>query len=102
MHIKTGDEVVVTSGNHKGMRGKVLRIIQEDNRVFVEGVNVREKNLARTQQNPQGGTVEREFSIHISNVLLWSEKAKKGVRTRIEGSGRDKVRVGVPCGTKFD
>ena len=41
MHIKTGDEVVVTSGNHQGMRGKVLRIIKEDNRVFIEGVNVR-------------------------------------------------------------
>jgi large subunit ribosomal protein L24 len=102
MHIKTGDEVVVISGNHTGKRGKILRIQKKEDRVYIEGVNVREKALARTQQSPQGGTIEREFPIHISNVLLWSEKAKKGVRTRMEGTGRDKVRVGVPCGTKFD
>lgn len=102
MHLKNGDEVVVIAGNHKGKRGKVLNLLKEEDRVVIEGVNVREKHLARTQQNPQGGSVEREFPVHASNVLLWSDKAKKGVRTRIEGSGRDKVRVGIPCGTKFD
>lgn len=102
MHLKTGDEVVVTTGNHAGSRGKVLRLLKKEDRVIIEGVNMREKHLAQSQQNPQGGSVEREFPLHMSNVLIWSEKAKKGVRTRIETVNGKRVRVGVPCGTKFD
>jgi large subunit ribosomal protein L24 len=102
MHVKTGDEVVIISGNHKGQRGKVLRILKKDQRVVVEGVNVREKVLQKTQANPQGGTVENEFPIHASNVLLWSEKANKGVRTTLTDAKGKRIRVGIPCGTKFD
>jgi len=102
MHLKIGDEVVVTSGNHKGQRGKVTHILREENRVAVEGVNLREKNLPKTQANPQGGTIEREFPIHASSVLLWSTKADKGVRTKMIDEKGKKTRVGVPCGTKFD
>jgi large subunit ribosomal protein L24 len=102
MHLKVGDEVVVTSGNHKGQRGKVAHIFREEDRVTVEGVNLREKNLPKTQANPQGGTIEREFPIHVSCVLLWSVKADKGVRTRMAGEKGKKIRVGIPCGTKFD
>ncbi len=102
MHLKVGDEVVVTAGNHKGQRGKVTHLLKEEDRVIIEGVNLREKNLPRTQANPQGGTIEREFPLHISNVLLWSDKANKGVRTRIADEKGNKVRVGIPCGTKFD
>ncbi len=102
MHLKNGDEVVVISGNHQGKRGKVLRLFEEEGRVLVEGVNVRIKNLPKTQANPQGGTVDREFPLDVSNVLLWSEKASKGVRTRMVEDGGRRVRVGIPCGTKFD
>lgn len=102
MHLKIGDEVVVTAGNHKGQRGKVTHLLKAEDRVIVEGVNLREKHLPRTQANPQGGTVEREFPLHASNVLVWSDKANKGVRTKVVDEKGKKVRVGIPCGTKFD
>ncbi len=102
MHLKTGDEVVVTNGNHKGKRGKVLHIYQQNNQVVVEGINLRTKRIPKTPTNPQGGEIEREVPVSASNVLLWSEKAGKGVRTKMEGDGATKVRVGIPCGTKFN
>lgn len=102
MHIKIGDEVQVIAGNSRGERGKVLRINRDEQRVIVEGVNIRVKNLQKTQQNPEGGRIEVEMPIAASNLLLWSEKANKGVRTKIEVSGDKKIRVGIPCGTKFD
>lgn len=103
MHIKIGDEVQVMTGNFRSERGKILKIDAENQRVIVEGVNLRKKNLQKTQQNPEGGQVEREMPIAISNVLLWSEKAGKGVRTKVEtNTDGKKVRVGIPCGTQFD
>ena len=102
MRIKVGDEVQVMSGNGRGERGKVLRIDRKTERVIVEGVNNQVKNLKKTQQSPEGGRLEVEMPIALSNVLLWSEKANKGVRTKTETSDDKKIRVGVPCGTKFD
>ncbi|MDP6850123.1 MAG: 50S ribosomal protein L24 [Planctomycetota bacterium] len=102
MHVKKGDEVVVLAGNEKGKRGKVLRTMESERLVIVEGVNVRTKTMPKTPQNPQGGTVNREVPVAASNVLIWSEKAGKGVRTRMEGEGSSKARVGIPCGTKFN
>ena len=102
MRIKVGDEVQVMSGNGRGERGKVLRIDRKTECVIVEGVNNQVKNLKKTQQNPEGGRLEVEMPIALSNVLLWSEKANKGVRTKTETSDDKKIRVGVPCGTKFD
>jgi len=102
MHVKKGDEVVVLAGNERGKRGRVLRVETAKDRVVVEGVNLRTKRLPKTTANPQGGEVEREVPIAASNVLLWSEKAGKGVRTRTVVAGGKKTRVGIPCGTKFD
>lgn len=102
MRIKVGDEVQVMAGNSRGERGKVLRIDRKTERVIVEGLNTQVKNLKKTQQNPEGGRLEVEMPIALSNVLLWSEKANKGVRTKTETSDDKKIRVGVPCGTKFD
>lgn len=66
--IKKGDEVVVISGDHKGNKGKILQVIRTKNRVIVEGVNLIKKHERKTQDNPQGSIVEREASIHYSNV----------------------------------
>ena len=104
-HIKRGDKVVVISGADKPQEPEakeVLRVIKERNQVVVKEVNMRWKHLKRSQANPKGGRVRREFPIHISNVLLYSEKAGKGVRTRVEVRDGKKVRVGVSCGTVFD
>jgi large subunit ribosomal protein L24 len=102
MHLKKGDSVQVIAGNDRGKRGTVKSTMPGANRVLVEGVNVRVKHLKRTQQNPQGGRVEKEFPIHASNVLIWSDKAGRGVRTRTVREKGKSVRVGVPCGTRFE
>lgn len=66
--IKKGDDVVVIAGDHKGSKGKILEVIRTKNRVLVEGVNLVKKHERKTQENPQGSIVEREASIHFSNV----------------------------------
>lgn len=68
MHVKKNDEVLVLAGNDRGKTGRVLRVLPKQNRVLVEGVNIRVKHLRRSQANPQGGRVEREAPIHASNV----------------------------------
>ena len=104
VHVKKGDKVVVIAGADKS-KDRVCEILQVDaekGRVLVRDVNVRWKHLRRSPQNPQGGRVQRNFPIDASNVMLWSEKAGKGVRTKIEIIDDKRVRVGKPCGTRFD
>lgn len=67
--IKREQEVVVISGVHKGKRGKVLSVKTREN-VVVEGVNLVTKHIPKSQENPEGGTTEREVPIHYSNVML--------------------------------
>ena len=67
--IKREQEVVVISGSHKGKRGKVLEVMRND-RVLVEGVNMITKYERKTQENPEGSSIQREASIHYSNVML--------------------------------
>jgi large subunit ribosomal protein L24 len=66
--LKKGIEVVVTAGDHKGSKGKILQILRSKERVLIEGVNLVKKHERKTQDNPQGAIVEREASIHISNI----------------------------------
>jgi len=66
--LKKGDEVVVIAGDHKGSKGKILEVLRTKNRVLVEGVNLVKKHERKTQDNPQGSIIEREASIHLSNV----------------------------------
>lgn len=67
--VKKGDEVIVISGSAKGSRGKVLAVQPAAQRVIVEGVNMRKFHERKSQKNPDGAIVEREASIHISNVM---------------------------------
>ena len=73
--IKKGEEVIVIAGDHKGKKGKILQVLRAKNRVIVEGVNLLKKHERKSQDNPQGSIVEREFPIHYSNVML-AERAK--------------------------
>ena len=98
-HVRKGDLVVVTSGAYKGKRGKILRVI--GNRVVVEKVAMIKRHSRATQKNPQGGIIDKEGSIHISNVQLFDEKSNKGTRVKNVVEGDTKVRVGVKSGTKF-
>ena len=100
-HVRSGDEVVVTAGSDKGRRGKVLRVLTQEDRVVVEGVNVRRKHLKPSQQNPQGGTVSMEMPIHISNVSP-VDKDKKPTRVRfVTKPDGSKVRVAATTGEEL-
>lgn len=95
LHVRKGDVVQVLAGNDRGKHGEVLEVDRTRGRVIVKGVNVRWKHLKKSQQHPQGGRVQREFPIHASNVLLFDEKAGRGVRVRHEMRDGKKVRVSV-------
>jgi len=68
LHVKKGDLVEVLSGDDRGKRGKILEAMPGDGKVVVEGINRKWKHLRRSQQNPQGGRIEREFPIHACKV----------------------------------
>ena len=70
MKIKKGDTVQVTTGNDTGKTGRVIKVYLNKDRVVVEGVNIVKKHARPTQDNPQGGIIEKESSIHISNIVL--------------------------------
>ena len=93
-HIRTGDTVVVTSGNDKGAIGEVLRVIPKKTRVVVKGVNVRSKNIKPSQANPSGGVIKKEMPIHMSNVSPVVEVRAARVRFETQKDGV-KVRIGV-------
>jgi large subunit ribosomal protein L24 len=71
-HVKKGEEVVVIAGSERGSRGKILHVNLKKQRVLVEGLKMIKRHTKKNQRNPQGAIVEREGSIHISNVMLAS------------------------------
>lgn len=97
--IKRNDIVVVIAGKDKGKRGRVVSMSRDADRIIVEGVNMVTRHLRRNPQNPsEGGRVEREAPIHISNVMPYSEDDGKGVRVRAGEDNGKKVRVSVASG----
>ncbi len=102
LRIRKGDEVVVLAGKDKGKRGKVLFVDPKKKRVKVEKINLIKKHVRPSQKNPQGGIVEKEGTIHISNVQLWDAKAGRPCRTRatVLEDGK-KARVSTRTGETF-
>ena len=80
LHIKKGDTVVVVAGNYNGREGKVLEVIRATERAIVEGVNMVKKHTKPNAAHPQGGIVEKEAPIHISNLMLKDPKTGKPTR----------------------
>ena len=101
--IRKDDEVIVLTGRDKGKRGAVLRVVTRTDRVLVEGVNVTKRHVKPTQTEPQGGIVEREAPIHISNVALIDPESDRptrvGYKTLTDGR---KVRVAARSGEVID
>jgi large subunit ribosomal protein L24 len=97
--IKKGDVVVVITGGDKGKTGKVLAIQNKDNKVLVEGINRVWKHVKPSQRNPQGGRLQKEAAIHISNVQLVDPSTGKGTRVRFDVKDGKKSRVAVKSGT---
>ncbi len=96
LKIKTGDTVKVIAGAHKStadnaVTGKVLKVLREENKAIVEGVNIVKKHAKPSAQNPQGGIVEKEAPIHISNLALMTSKGE-ATRVGYRMEGDKKVR----------
>ncbi len=87
MNIRKNDNVLVVSGNDLGKQGKVLKVYPERSRIIIEGVNIIKRHQRPTQKNPQGGILQKEGSIHISNVLVVCPKCTNATRV-----GRKRVR----------
>lgn len=99
-HVRTGDLVMVTSGENRGRTGKILRVITDKHRVVVQGVNLRKRHMKPTQTNPQGGILEREEPIHISNVSPVVDGKPTRVRFPVKPDG-SKVRVAARGGKEL-
>ncbi len=81
MKLKSGDNVIVIAGKDKGKLGRILRVVTKTNRVVVEGVNVMKKHVKpNPNANQPGGIVQREASIHVSNVAIYNPATKKADR----------------------
>ena len=100
--IKKGDTVVVNAGKDKGLQGKVISVLVKDNRVVVEGVNVRTIHAKAKKQGQESGIIKREAPISVSNVNVVCAKCKKGVRTAVKVlENGTKVRVCKKCGEEI-
>jgi large subunit ribosomal protein L24 len=98
-HIKSGDQVVVIAGADKGKVGRVLRVIREKDRVVVEGINRVWKHVRPSRRYPQGGRIQKDAPIHISNVLPLDPTTGKPTRVRFEMREGRKHRIAVKSGT---
>lgn len=80
MKLKKEDNVIVISGNFKGKSGKILKVFPKKNRVIIEGVNLRKRHTKASQQNPQGGIIEKESPIEASNVMILDPKSNEATK----------------------
>lgn len=103
-HVRKGDQVIVTSGSHKGKVGTIMKVVAGDQpgqeRVILKGINLRTKHVRPTRINPQGAIVTREAAIHISNVspVVDGKPTRVRFQTRADGS---KVRLAVRGGKEL-
>lgn len=102
MKIKKGDKVIVIAGADKGKIGTVQKAFPKLNRVVVDGVHTVTKHQKPTQANPNGGRVELYAPIHVSNVAIYDEKAKKASRVGYVFENGKKVRISKASGTKLN
>lgn len=100
--IKKGDTVEVIQGKERGKRGKVLHVLAAEERVIVERVNFIKRHVRPSQKTPQGGVIEREASMHISNVKLVCPDCGQPTRTGVRVEGDQKVRFCKKCNVQVD
>jgi len=101
MKIKQGDVVKVISGSYNGKQGRVLKVIKSKDRLIVEGINMLKKHMRPSQESPQGSIIEKEGSIHISNVKLISNGEATRVGYKILKDGK-KTRFSKKTGKNID
>ena len=101
LHIKTGDTVVVLSGDDKGAKGEVIAVSPEEGKVIVKGANMIHKHVKPRRQGETGGIVDAEGAIYACKVALYCPKCDKGVRTHVKVVDGKKVRVCAKCGAEI-
>lgn len=99
--IRKGDKVVVLTGKDKGRHGVVLKVMPKESRVLVQGVNMIKRHQKQTQSQ-EGGIIDKEASIHVSNVALLDPKEQKPTRVSFVFADGKKVRVAKRSGEKID
>ncbi len=92
LKLKSGDTVVVTTGEHKGSEGKIMKVLRDKNKAIVEGVNTVKKHEKPSAANPQGGITEKEAPIHISNLALVDPKSGEATRVGYRMEDGKKIR----------
>jgi large subunit ribosomal protein L24 len=102
MHVKTGDKVMVITGKDKGKTGVILASFPKKNRVLVEGVNIVKKHSKPSQMNPQGGIINQEAPIHVSNVMPIDPKTGEPTRVGVKVENGNKVRYAKKSGEVLD
>ena len=102
MHVKKGDKVKVLSGKDRGKEGTVLEAYPKKERVLVEGVNMIQKHAKPSQDNPQGGILNIEAPIHVSNVLPIDPKSGEPTRVGYEIKDGKKIRIAKKSGEALD
>lgn len=80
MKIKKNDMVMIIAGNDRGKTGKVLKVFPKNSRIIIEGINIRKRHTKPSQRSPQGGILEKESPIHVSNVMMLDPKSNEPTR----------------------
>ena len=102
MKVKKGDTVMVISGKNAGKKGKVLDVVPRERKVLVEGVNMVKKHQRPTQAMPQGGIIDKEAPLHVSNVMVMCSKCSSPTRVGRKEAGGSRVRYCKKCGNILD
>ena len=101
LHVKTGDMVIVVSGDDKGKTGKVVEVSPKEGKVIVNGINLVKKHMRPRPPKEAGGILEVEGAMYASKVQLYCEKCKKATRAAHKIDGDKKTRVCVKCGAEL-
>ena len=101
LHVKKGDTVVVISGKEKGKQGEIIAVDIKKERVTVKGLNLVKRHTKPSQANPQGGIIEKEGTIHVSNVMVLDPEQKVPTRTKKVEENGSFVRIAVKSGAKL-
>jgi large subunit ribosomal protein L24 len=101
LKVKKGDKVVVITGRDKGKSGEILEVLRAENRVIVQGINMAQRHQKQSMSQ-EGGIVQKELSIHVSNVALIDPKTEKPTRVGYKMDGERKVRVARRSGEALD
>lgn len=101
LHIRKGDTVIVLAGRDKKKTGKVQKVLVEEQRAIVEGINMVSKSTKPSAKNPQGGIVKQEAPIHISNLSLIDPKSGTATRVSVKHEGKNVIRISKKSGEEI-